>query len=163
MSTLLNDIGIGTNAASDLLGGFASYAAGGASADQLKATAARARVATNLKLVQQERQGFMLQSKAQAAIGAQGWSAESGSAADILRSNAANLALDHGIIQMQGSELESKYLTAASAAKKSGMGGLLGGVLGAVGTVVGGIYGGPAGAALGGKLGGSLGGAIGGS
>lgn len=163
MSTLMQDVGIGLNAGSDLLGGFASYAAGGASASSLKATAARAKVATNLKLVQQERQGFMIQSKAKAAIGAQGWSAESGSAADILRSNAANLALDHGIIQMEGSELESKYLTAASAAKASGTGGLLKGVLGAVGTVVGAVYGGPVGASIGGSIGSSLGGAIGGS
>lgn len=136
MSALLEDVGLGLNAGSDLLGGFASFAAGGASASSLKATAARARVATNLKLVQQDRQGFMLQSKARAAIGAQGWDLEGGgSAADILRSNASNLALDHGIIQMEGSELESKYLTAASAAKSAGMGGLLKGVIGAVGVL----------------------------
>lgn len=160
MSSLLNDIGIGTTAAGDLLGGFASFAAGGASASSLTATAARARVATNLKLLQQDRQGFMLQSKAKAAIGAQGWDMSQGSAADILRSNASNLALDHGIIQMEGSELESKYLTEASAARKKASGGLFGGILKAAGTVIGGIYGGPAGAALGGALGGAVGGAL---
>jgi hypothetical protein len=160
MSDLLNDIGVGTTAAGDILGGFASFAAGGASASSLKATAARVRVATGLKLIQQDRQGFLLQSKNAAAVGAQGWEAGAGSAADILRSNASNLALDHGIIQMEGSELESKYLTAASAAKKSGTGGLLGGVLKAAGTVIGGIYGGPAGAALGGSLGSAIGGAL---
>lgn len=147
MSAIMGDIGgssggggMGSlggyaSAAGNLLGGIGQYAGGMAQASSDAGAAKRSVVATQLKLRQQERQGFMLTGKAQAAIGAQGWAAESGSAASILRSNAQQLAMDHGIMQMQGSELESQYLTAASKAKAGAMGGLIKAGIAAVGII----------------------------
>ncbi len=140
--SILDDVGAGSSfgvgsyasAAGSVLGGIGQFAGATKSAQVDQDTAARVVVATNLKLRQQERQGYMMEGKAQAEIGASGGEV-AGSALAILRSNAANLALDHGIIQMQGSELQSQYLTAASAAKSSAMGGLIKAAIGVAGIV----------------------------
>lgn len=134
MSNLLEYGGTGLNAAGDLLGGVGGYLGGMAQASSDAGAAARVVNATNIRLTQQQRQGFLIQGKAQANIGANGLTV-SGSAADILRSNASNLALDHGIIQAQGSEQASQYTTAASAAKAGAWGDIIKGVVGAVGVV----------------------------
>lgn len=122
-------------AAGSLASSVGDYQASMAGAAQNTAAAARAVVATNIKLRQHEKMGFKLQGKAEAAIGEQGWDAHSGSAAAIIRDNAANLALDHGVIQAQGSELQAKYLAAASADKAGAWAAIEKGVVAAVSIV----------------------------
>jgi len=124
MSNVLNDVGstgsLGgyVSVAGDLMGEFGGAVGAAASASQLSATACACARGDELEARAARAPGLHDPKQSESGYGAQGWSAESGSAADILRSNASNLALDHGIIQMEGSEVESKYLTAASAARK---------------------------------------------
>jgi hypothetical protein len=140
---ILDDVGLGgggtlggyTSAMGDVIGGVGAYASGRGSADALTAAAKREENATAIRLVQKHREGYMIQGKAEAAIGAQGWSADSGSAAAILRMNASNLALDNGIIQAAGSERASAFTTAASAAKSSATSGIIKAAIGAVGII----------------------------
>lgn len=122
-------------AAGQMVSSVGDYQSSMAGAAQNTAAAARAVVATNIKLRQHERQSFKLQGKAEAAIGQQGWDAGSGSAAAIIRDNAQNLALDHGVIQAQGSELQAKYLAAASADKAGAWAAIEKGVIAAVSIV----------------------------
>ncbi len=127
MTDLLTNPGTGISAAGDLLGGIGSFAGSMSSADKLKAAATRENYATAVRLAQQQRQGYQVQGRAEADIGASGGTM-GGSAEDILRSNAQQLSLEHGIIQQQGSEQASQYTTAASGALASGWGSLISGV-----------------------------------
>lgn len=115
-------------AAGSLAGGVFGFMSGMSSASKLRDAAKRNDVATAIKLVQQDRQGYQLQGKTEANIGANGIT-ESGSAADILRMNAQNLALDHGIIQNNGSEQSASLRSKASAASSGAWGSLVSGVL----------------------------------
>lgn len=126
--------GGGLSAAGDLIGGISSFMSGAATGHKLKDAARRVDVATSIKLLQQQRMGYRLQGQAEAAIGAAGGTV-GGSAESILRMNASNLALDHGIIQAQGSEEAAQLRAAASASFASGWGGLLKGVGSAIGAV----------------------------
>src|ERR1700687_3112216 len=152
MSAVCSDLGGGGNSGSGIgasgggsIGGYASAAgqvassvgefqAAKASAQADRDAAKRSVVMTQLKLRQQEQGGFRMQGSAEAAIGQQGW-AVGGSVAEILRMNAKSLAMDHGIIQEKGSEVESSYLAAAKAADASGTQAIIKGVIAAVAIV----------------------------
>lgn len=127
-------IGSGISAAGDLLGGVTDYMGGQAAASTDAASATRVKYRTAIQLAQEDRQGYQVQGKAQADIGMSGGTI-GGSSADILRSNAQQLSLEHGIIQSQGSEQEAALTAAASAAKAKGMGGLVKGVVEAAGVI----------------------------
>lgn len=120
--------GEAAGAASDLLGGIGGFLGGQDMASQDSANASQIHLSTQLKLLQQERMGYQVQSKAQAAIGASGL-AGGGSAEEILRMNATNLALDHGILQMQGTNEEANWRNKASAAKQGAWTSLASGII----------------------------------
>ena len=118
------------SAAGDLLGGAMSYIGGQAAAASDSGSATRVKYRTDVQLAQQQRKGFQIQGSAETAIGANGGTF-GGSSADILRSNAQQLSLEHGMIQSQGSEQEASLAASAKAAKSGGIGGLIKGVVGA--------------------------------
>lgn len=128
MSNLLNDIGGGLDAAGSFAAGIGGYVGEMGSASRLQDAAARVERATQVRLLQQDRVGYQVQGKTLNNIGANGGTI-GGSAEDIIRMNAQNLALDHGIIQQQGSEQASQYTSAASQAEDTGLGDLIGGVV----------------------------------
>ena len=128
------NVGTGFSAAGDLLGGAMSYIGGQAAAASDSASATRVKYRTDVQLAQQQRKGEQVQGSAETNIGANGGTF-GGSSADILRSNAQQLSLEHGMIQSQGSEQEASALAAAKAAKSAGMGGLIKGVVEAAGVI----------------------------
>lgn len=135
MSRLLDDTSTGLGVASDLLGGIGSYIGDMKSASQEKAAGRRARVATKIKLAQQDRLAYRFQGEVHAQIGAQGWT-EGGSAEQILRMNATNLALDHGILQAEGSDIIDAHFARAQAYKSAATGSLISGILGSAAKVI---------------------------
>lgn len=124
----LGSYGSWASGAGSLVAGIGGFISGMSSASKLKDAAKRVNVATAIRLVQQDRLGYQVQGKTQAAIGANGGTV-GGSAEDILRMNAMNLALDHGILQATGSERASEFTTAASAASAGAWGDLIGGIV----------------------------------
>lgn len=129
-------------AAGSLVGGVTDFFAGNAEAKGAKAAAGYYTQAaqiteqeTGIKAIQQGRQLYQVQGAAEAQIGASGL-ASSGSAADILRSNAQQGSMDKSLIEQQGRIQEQAYLgqaasanAEAKAAKSKGKGGLLGGIV----------------------------------
>lgn len=96
---------------------------------------------TQIKQAQAQRQGYMVNSAAKADIGSSGL-AQSGSALNILRSNAQQTALTSGVLGVQGQINEqgyqqqaAAYQSEASAAKSSAKGSMMGSIMGAVGMV----------------------------
>lgn len=93
----------------------------------------------SLQQTAQQRQLLKTEGKAQAAIGADNFSTGSGSAYDIMKENAQQGALAHGIMGIQGLITESGYAAqqqaylgkaqAADAAAKAAEGGIFGGIL----------------------------------
>lgn len=137
-------------AAEDLIGGFSDFfgskalAKGAQQAGNYYRQAAQiTEQSTALKELQLQRSLYQTQSSAEAAIGANNL-AQSGSAADILRSNAQQGSLTKSIVEQQGRITEQAYLgqageadAEAAAAKTKGKGGLLSGVIGAASAIFG--------------------------
>lgn len=132
------------SAATDLIGGITGFLgskalAKGATAagNYYREAATITQQSTALKEMQVQRTLYQSQSSAQAAISANNLT-ESGSAADILRSNAQQGAITKSVVEQQGRITEQAYLgqageadAEASAAKTKGSGSLLGGIIGA--------------------------------
>lgn len=121
-------VGVGIGAAGDLFGGIGDFLSGQASASAYKTEEQWVQEATALQLYMQKRQAYRVQSQAEAQIGAAGL-AGGGSAEEIIRMNASNLALDAGMIAQKGGEEAGLYGMKARAAETAGWGGLVQGVL----------------------------------
>lgn len=138
------------SAAEDLLGGFSDFFGGQAAAkgaqaagNQYRQAAAITQQSTQLKELQAARNIYQVQGSAQ-AITANAGLQNSGSAADIMRSNAQQGALSKSIIENQGRITEQAYLgqaysadLEAKAADQKSKGGLFGGILGAAASIFG--------------------------
>jgi len=126
--------GSGLSAAGDLFSGVGGIFSGEASASYDKFMQRVVDESTNLKLAHQERQGYMLQSQAQADIGANGL-AMGGSAEDIVRMNAQNLALENAAIQQSGAIEAGGWGIKARAASGAGIMGAIEEGVKAAGTI----------------------------
>lgn len=128
-------------AAADLFSGAGSIASGfaGAAASRAAATAygnaaTFTKEQTAMKTEQATREIYQVQSNAKANVGGNGFM-QSGSAADIVRSNAQQGALTTAAIQQQGAAQESSYLQQQKEANAAASGQTAGGILGALGAV----------------------------
>lgn len=121
-------IGQGLSAAGDLFGGIGDYMAGQSTAAYDKFEQQMVEQSTALQSMMQKRQAYRIQSAARADIGDSGL-ADSGSAQEILRMNAQNLALDNGIINQQGAVRAGALGMQARAAETAGTMGLISGIM----------------------------------
>lgn len=125
-------------AAADLFGGAGSIFSGIAGAQSSKAAATEygyaqqfAKEQTTLSETLAGRQIYQTQSAARAGVAGNGFQL-SGSAGDILRSNAQQGALTKGAIALQGAAQEQSYLEQQKGAKAASTGGEIGGILGGI-------------------------------
>lgn len=131
--------GLGS-AASSIFSGVGSFIQAGAY-DQAAALADKAgdieKLSTGIKLEQATRQGYKVLGATEAAVGANNLSL-SGSAMDVLRSNAQQVSLEKNLTEQQGTINELGYREkaaadrgAAQAAQAAGSGDILSGLLSA--------------------------------
>lgn len=112
----------------DVLSGIGDFMGSQAEASQLKFQQRNVEAFTALQEYMQKRQAYQVQSRAQADIAANGL-ADSGSAQEILRMNAQNLALDAGIINYQGGLKAGQLGMEARAAETQGYEQLASGII----------------------------------
>lgn len=117
------------SAIGSLIGGFGKKSAADAQAKALAANARISRAATKIDVARMQRAGFQQLGNIQASTGASGLKS-SGSALDVLRSSASNIAMDTALRRAQG-ELDARSIEmGASQAKAEGGAGLIGGIVG---------------------------------
>lgn len=122
------------NAGGSIASGFTGAAASRAAATAYTNAAQFTKEQTAMKTEQATREIYQVQSQAKAAAGGNGFML-SGSAGDIVRSNAQQGALTQAVIAQQGAAQESSYLQQAKEAKAAASGQTAGGILGALGAV----------------------------
>ena len=121
-------IGAGISAVGGLIGGIGKKKAAAAAEKSALEQAAISRAGTEMELSRIERAGFQAQGAIQAGAGGSGLKT-SGSALDILKMSASNIALDLQLRKNQGEQTARGYMAQAAQAKAEGTGAIAMGAL----------------------------------